>query len=358
MPKLRKIESGLYHGLKPNQYVVRKYVTGRGELYESFEATSLSVAQNKKYRILAEWKQEQRFTSRRVSDVFDELIPIFRSKSKKTFEDFEAHMRLHIFPFYQDMDLTEVGPEWPRYVAYQRSQDAKRRLLATKEKPYRGDRKLKHDRKHLMRLLKYSVTQRYITAIPELPLDRADTIPAPGREFANAEIKRLLNAMTPKNRLKTELQLNTGMRRGEVRMLRKEYLNRDTGCFHLPKEIVKTRDEKVVPLDSDLLKKVLKHMRSHKSDWLFPNKADASRPESATDKSWQRAKARAGVRGKQHWLRHTAATRIVRSGVASGIAQKMLGMSDQVMKRVYLHAGEEDLKLMRSAVSNSMKGKR
>jgi integrase len=61
---------------------------------------------------------------------------------------------------------------------------------------------------------------------------------------------------------------------------------------------------------------------------------------SAAKGSFDRAACRAGVRARPHMLRHTAATRWVRSGVALDVVRALLGHASLQSTAMYLHADD------------------
>ncbi|MGW0875309.1 tyrosine-type recombinase/integrase [Streptomyces sp. NPDC002740] len=58
----------------------------------------------------------------------------------------------------------------------------------------------------------------------------------------------------------------------------------------------------------------------------------------------ERAGDRCGFRARPHMMRHTAATRWIRSGVDPDVVQPLLGHVSSASTAVYLHATDEDLR--------------
>lgn len=65
---------------------------------------------------------------------------------------------------------------------------------------------------------------------------------------------------------------------------------------------------------------------------------------SNTKQIFERIGTRCGFRARPHMMRHTAATRWIRSGVDPDVVQALLGHVSAASMAVYLHASDEDLR--------------
>lgn len=332
-------QKNLFQDPRTGIYYGRKYVNGR-EIERSLKTTNRHLAIQRWNQLLADWPKAQRdkttleeFATRIIKDVY-------AFKAKKTFQDIEGACRLHLFPQLGSTPLSELGGAWPYYKATQRRLTPKRKLW--------------HDRKALRTILHSAAREGLIAAVPELALDPMDKTVKEGREITNAEIKKIIEAAPPKWKIKVELQLKTGMRSNERRHLKWADINFNTGEIRIGAVGDKTRRGRVLYADKTLLA-TLKRLRSNAASvYVFPNRADNTRPESEGQKSWQRLKKALKSDVKLHWLRHTTVTRAVRAGVDGSVVQRSLGMSDRVMKRVYHHVNEKDRRKLAEAVAKSM----
>lgn len=346
MARFTKVERGLYRHTETGILYVRKYQRGKGEILKSTGETNVPRGRQRMDQILSNWARGE---YQRETVLFEEAAVELRkiiqeSKAPKTYKDYEGTVRLHLLPFFKGVPLSEVGKIWPKYKGHQKVINEKR--------------KLKHDRKHLIQILKYAKLQGFIDVVPDLELAKSHSTPAIGREYTNEEINALLTKAQEKGRhkntaLKLEMQLKTGMRAGEVRLLKWEYIDFDRGLLTLPAEIVKTRYGRTYAVEPSLLHRIATQ-RKNGSLYVFPNRWDKSRPANEGSKGWQIIRKEMKLKGKLHWLRHTFVTRAIRGGAPAALVQKSVGMSDTVMKRVYLHANEDDARMLSEMVQKSL----
>jgi integrase len=338
---------GLKKDARTGMYYLRRSVNGT-EVERSLETKSLREAKIKIEETLDDVKAEQKSSRRmRFEAVGEAIKEILRPKAEKTYLDFENHYRLHLLPYFRGKFMDQIERVWEHYKAVQKSvvrRTPKGKLLPT--------RKLKHDAAHLRRMLRYAHKQKALLVVPELDLDASDREPEPGRVYAPDEFRRLWAAANPKWKLILEMAAIMGMRRGEIRNLRWDYLDMPEAVIRLPKEATKTRRGRTVPVEPQILEalRALEPLMRPTSPWVFPNSEDAARPMNPTDRTWRRIQKRADVKGKFHWLRHSNVSWAVRGGFAPKLVQKTRGMSSQVMDRIYTHADNEDAMAMNSHV--------
>jgi integrase len=338
------IERNLF--LQPNssKYYAKKYIAELGkERVKCLETKDRHTAIILKNQVIAQWEGARRDEDGSV--VFDgpafELLQIMTTKAEKTFLDYEGALRLHLLPFFTGKPLRQCSREWSLYKARQRQ--------------LTPGRQLKHDKKALARIFSHAVDRGLIDAVPRFRLDREDTRVQRQVEYSNDELALLLSKAKPKLALKIETLLKTAMRANELRNLRYDWINWETGEVTIPAALTKMRVERVVVLDDELLRKYRERFERAKPSYAFPHRDDPSKPASVTDKDWQRLIKELGIQKKRHWLRGSAVRRAIRSGVPESTAQATAGMSDAVFRRVYYDADTSDRKKFTEAVAKSLR---
>ncbi len=110
--------------------------------------------------------------------------------------------------------------------------------------------------------------------------------------------------------------------------------------------IIKTKDERVIPLGKDALEILEELYRTRKSRWVF---STSDHPVKSIRRALKTAASNAGItkRVTPNMLRHTFATHALESGASLKSVQEILGHADIGTTQKYLHAIQEHL---RSAV--------
>ncbi|MGW8890062.1 tyrosine-type recombinase/integrase [Streptomyces sp. NPDC055749] len=208
---------------------------------------------------------------------------------------------------------------------------------------------------------------------------RARTLKAPEIERApqtltGAEMDQVLDAArTARDRLLLTVLVEAGLRIGEALGLRREdmhllpdstHLGCRTGGTHLhvrPRQDntngarAKAGRHRMIPLTPEVVHRYREHLAereqvagSDECDYVFVNLVGvhAGRPlsYSNTKQVIERIGKRCGLTARPHMMRHTAATRWIRNGVAPDIVQALLGHASSASTAVYLHARDEDLR--------------
>jgi integrase len=364
MPKLEKDPHyrNLYRHPHTKIFYVRKYA-GKTHLYRSLRTRSRKEAIEELRKFLQfflhpeqfenEEAEERRQNERVFENIVVELRSIYATKAEATRAEFDGFCNRYLLPFYRGLCITEVGKKWESYCAMQK--ELWRRKLHEDPKfarKHKGrQRKLQHDRKVLRVILNFAVRRGYLEAAPELQLDASERTPRVGYVYSDAEIIQILENANPGWKLRIDFQVRTGLRPGEVRLCRYDYINFETGFAYLPAEIIKTRKDRIVKLDAELLQRLRERKAKSNSPYVFPHRFDPKQPASKTDKTWQRLKKKYGIKGTLHHFRHTAATRAVQAGIPLTVVESQLGMSHEVLKRTYLHANEEQAENISKAVT-------
>ncbi|WP_307624134.1 site-specific integrase [Streptomyces sp. V3I7] len=187
-------------------------------------------------------------------------------------------------------------------------------------------------------------------------------------------------ARTARDRLLLTVLVEAGLRIGEALGLRREdmhllpdstHLGCRTGGAHLhvrPRQDnvngarAKAGRPRMVPLTPEVVHRYRDHLAEREQvvgsadcDYVFLNLVGvhAGRPlsYSNTKQVIERIGRRCGLTARPHMMRHTAATRWIRNGVAPDVVQTLLGHASSASTAVYLHAQDEDLRAAVAAVA-------
>jgi integrase len=154
------------------------------------------------------------------------------------------------------------------------------------------------------------------------------------------ESRRLIAAASPALRPVLIVALNTGMRRGEILSLRWKDVDFVKGLILIVDS--KSGKSRTVPMNA-LIFETLSAMRRAEG-YIFDN------PETGTHvlgirTAFLGACRRAGIKGVRfHDLRHTAASRMVESGVDLVTVSKILGHASIQMTMRYAHPTEQNMR--------------
>lgn len=191
----------------------------------------------------------------------------------------------------------------------------------------------------------------------------------------------------PRDLLLVLVMLHCGLRIGEALGLRLSdihFLPESTyaGCLergphlHIERRLnlngawAKSPDARTVPVTAQILAVYAAYQDERhelvepvSSDYVFLNLYSHNSPRtgplgySTVHALFQRWEAGSGVRVRPHQLRHTAATRWIRAGIAVDVVQELLGHRHLESTRIYLHASsEEKYAAVASAMEQRMKG--
>ncbi|MDA9180284.1 site-specific integrase [Emcibacteraceae bacterium] len=131
------------------------------------------------------------------------------------------------------------------------------------------------------------------------------------------------------------LAVETGMRRGELLRITKEYYNADVGTLNIP--ITKTGHPRTIPLTSKALSIVSN---------LEGNQVLYSKSTEGFMSAWQRLIKRTGIVDLRfHDLRHEAISRFFEMGLSVPEVALISGHRDYRMLQRYTHLKPEDVAL-------------
>lgn len=216
---------------------------------------------------------------------------------------------------------------WARYVA--------------REKKKNHDRRFYDDRKYLNMIL---LAARREGLIPRRVMLRSPDVPRDvGREVTETELAGLFEHANPVLTFQIEIAYKMGLRLREMLHLKWDRFDWEERVIRLRPEDIKTRSGRVVPINPDVFDRFRSRMLRSHSAFVFPSRFDLSKPQNDNKTAWYRALRKAGVKARWHDLRHTCATLMARRGVPLKVVAVLLGMSEEVLRRIYRHVNVEEL---------------
>jgi integrase len=178
------------------------------------------------------------------------------------------------------------------------------------------------------------------------------------RTITIAEYLKLLENASKHLRPMLKVAMNTGMRPGELRKLRWQYIDRKTGFIILPAEVTKEKKEKNIPINHHVetvlndLKPLLGVVTKDHHDFVFTFGGRPLISAGGVKASLKRTCKDAGVPyGRKttngiimHDFRRTVKTNMPKAGVNRVYRDLILGHSLQGMDVHYMSPSNEDLK--------------
>lgn len=309
---------------KSGVWYYRKFVTGRGEFFKSTrERKSKAKAKAIGLRMFAEWigtpeaRMAAGFT---FEDVAEKYLDSKKNRRHRTIVSAEAHVNLHLVPYFGHLPIHLAASHWENYIAHKRQTAP--------------NRKFYNDTKHMRSILKMAMGLGLINGFQSIRCP--DPRGRVGKEYTERELKTLIKNAGPDLALQIRMAALMGMRRQEILHLSWERVDFTRRIVTLAPEDVKTDDGREVPIHDEVLA-ALRERRKNGSRFVFPSPAHADRPVDDNKTAWRECKSKSGVVGRFHDLRHTAVTRMlyVYNIPATKVAA-MVGMSLAVMNR-YAH---------------------
>ena len=169
------------------------------------------------------------------------------------------------------------------------------------------------------------------------------------RYLTQDEYTRIEQALTLQlHRVVLEVFVYTGMRHGEVRAFKKDWIRwgaSEHGEIHLPQEKTKTGEPRVLPMFPKLKNTLEGWCVQHPGDYVFSHWSQPDQeyiPFSSFQPFWTRVKLRAGVKDVRiHDLSHTFASWWIQKGGDMMALKDMLGHADLRMTERYAHLNSE-----------------
>lgn len=335
----------------------RKYREGKGEICRSCKTRDLTMARRKREELMAElWGDRPKLQRRQTAG---ELWPVwFQGKSETKSENTAASIASswkNLEPYAAGLFPDELTEDWWLTVYIPR----KREEISPKTKKSNPKRKFMNERKWLLAFLKHLKRQDMIAKVPNL-ID-PDPPREKGRALTKEETDALVQAADWLLLPKIVMALEHFMRRSEIALLEKAWVDRTNRVINLPAWVCKTRHARRIPYNDrlELLFECLDEKYGKlQSPYVFPSPADPMRPIARDGfmTAWRSCKERAKIKGKVnfHWLRHTGLTRAFKAaGVNVAKVCAVGGLDVQEAMDTYVHFQLDDLRGVENLVGES-----
>jgi integrase len=140
----------------------------------------------------------------------------------------------------------------------------------------------------------------------------------------------------------------TGMRRDEVRLMKKMSVNFDSGYFELPKSKTKKGKmiSKTVPIHPKLIPMLEEAIARSKSEYVFPDEDGEVMPKNKIRDVMMKICEISGIpKATPHDFRHTWTTKARLAGMSNEARREVGGWSsNNVMEKTYTHYPDERIK--------------
>ena len=157
--------------------------------------------------------------------------------------------------------------------------------------------------------------------------------------LSTEEIQRLFNVVeNPKHRCLLKLTYSSGLRIGEVQMLKWEHIDRDRMQILVVQG--KGKKDRVTMLSNKILTELENYYKQYQPRvYIFEGAAGSVYSKSSMNQIVKNAAQKAGIKKRvtMHTLRHTFATHCLENGVDLRYIQSMLGHSSSKTTEIYIH---------------------
>ncbi len=272
----------------------------------------------------------------RCEDLCNEIIKLKEGMAKDTYDQTELFYRLHIIPYLNDKCPYISGLNSTVWTEYKREKRLANPRVA-----------LFNHWKFFVMLGKYSFEKGLLPQKIRFEFDEEkEDFRKEGQVIPNDELVKIIDNASEIWRHRIIVGRFTGMRPGEVRKLKKQRFNLETGIVRLKKNDTKTRYPREFTIRSkEVLKILRKRAGGADSDFFFPAKADPLKPMGKGLKGWHAALRRAGITKDYtpHDLRHTFLTNeFKKPGANIALICFAAGLSIEEAQETYLHFKAED----------------
>lgn len=269
----------------------------------------------------------------RFKDFADEYLEDYAKVKKRSWRTDKSYLNANLIPYFGKYYLNQITPHLIEKYQGKRLKDGAKKSTVNRELAC------------MKKLFNKAIDWDYETVNPVLKVDffsEVDNLKE--RVLSMEEEKKLLAACPERLKPIVITALQTGMRRREILLMRWENvkLNLDVGYIQVPKEVSKSRKDRVITFNGMLKVELMKLKKCNdKSPYVFVN-ANTGKPFTDIKKAFKGACERAGIEGLRfHDLRHTYATRLAEMNVPLPTIKELLGHFKVSMTERYTHSSDE-----------------
>jgi len=271
---------------------------------------------------LKQAKTEEIPLSGNISTLYEHFILYYElHRSEKTVKDLKSVFENHLLPFFGKMFPADVNQQLI--------------LLYKKTRRHKvSNRTINKELCYFSAFLKWCMKQGIIKEKPvieRLPYTR----PIPQVLSVDESIK-LIESADGKYKIFFMFLFFLGLRFNETRMLTWKDIDLEHRTVTVHRKGGKLN---ILPLPDWLYKELTLYKQIADSEYLFPSRADKTKPITDIRKALIRATKRAGITKKvnPHLLRHSFATYLLERGVNLRTIQELLGHSQVSTTEFYTH---------------------
>jgi len=318
---------------------VRKAVRGAQSRADALKVLQVEVSDS--FRGKHGFKKPERKEDLLFEAFGKEFLELYSrvNRKPKTVQSHENSMK-HLVGFFKSKRLSEITPEQvARYIAERRA-----RVSASTV-----NRELSCLKCILNRAVEWGRLDTNPVRVKKLkepePKDRILT---------DEEIKRLLQAAAPHLRQVLMVLLGTAMRKNEALLLKWKDVDFRKGFIYVGAADSKSGRSRKIPMSSLVNEVLLSLRQGSKGEWVFSKPGTKTNLKSIR-RSFATACREAGISGATlHSLRHSAASKMVESGIDLVTVKEILGHATIQMTMRYAHPTPEN---MRRAVETLVKNR-
>jgi integrase len=269
--------------------------------------------------------KQRRSAAPTMADIVTQYLDLYAKVHKKSWREDARFL------------TTEVLPQWGQRKAHDiRRSDVLALLdqVVARGAPIMANRALRLVR----RVFNWAISRDLVDRNPCFQVKAPSPETQRDRVLSDEEIRRVWAACGQLDRLLEtyfKLSLLTAQRGGEVRVMRWDDVDLETGWWTIPAQIAKNGLAHRVPLSHaahDLLRSL---QATASSPWVFPSPRLAQRPVKNVHKPAGQLEAYAGVSFAPHDLRRTAASHMTSMGIPRLVVGKILNHAEPGVTRVY-----------------------
>lgn len=270
---------------------------------------------------------------KRAVDIFLQYVKI--SKAKATYRYYESHLRL-IAEFLENNNISFISKI---------NTDLLNSFVLRSQNLKISNSTINKRIGALKAMITYLNKEGFIQQ--ELKYEKLKEVKPEIQIVSIQNLKRVLadakRNCTRQNYLIVLILISTGIRRTELTLLEKKYINFNDNSIYL--EHTKTNQPRYIYFTEEIKQLILSEINSNNSKWLFYSPIlDSHISVSQVDSIFYRMKKRLNLdKLSPHKFRHTYATVLLNNGANLEEVRLLLGHSSYEMTKKYLHINNKKL---------------